>query len=87
MVFSGGKNHLKKHAEKDHRPTKFPIVVKDETEKENTMQWTLTVVEQDDHYIYHFDSWAEVLVRLAKFDGLSVEYSITHSQKRTLQSK
>jgi len=45
------------------------------------MQWSLMVVEDDDHYIYHFDSWAEVLARLAKFDGYSVEYSITHSQK------
>ncbi len=45
------------------------------------MQWDLMVVEQDDHYIYHFNSWEEVVARLAKFDGIAVEYSITHSLK------
>lgn len=42
--------------------------------------WTLSVIESedpDDPYVYTFTSWADLVARMAHFDGLAVTYSIT----------
>lgn len=44
-------------------------------------RWVLVV--QEDYeldpapYVYYFDTWKEVIAKLANFDGLAIEYSIS----------
>ena len=49
-------------------------------------QWQIIVTEYDENdeqveYLYLFDTWAEVVKRLADFDGLSPSYLILHVSK------